>query len=168
MVDRYTPDPDVGVFPAADGGLVKWSDYDALAVRLAEAENLLRAVPRTSERESILDLHAAILAFLRASDNGTAPRRMIAHGFGQLSGIATSLESITWTHDHENCHFEVWQEGSAAERSSVSGTAPNTNVDSAQYAAPNLRTADSRFALPECDGVCPHCGADSAPASRIL
>ena len=53
-------------------GVVMKYDYDALAARLAEAESLLTAVPHTSERESILDLHAAILAFLRAADNGPA------------------------------------------------------------------------------------------------
>ena len=52
-------------------GVVMKHDYDALAARLAEAESLLTAVPHTSERESILDLHAAILAFLRAADNGS-------------------------------------------------------------------------------------------------
>ena len=47
---------------------------EKLQARLAEAERLLAAVPRTSERESILDLHAAILAFLRArpADSGPA------------------------------------------------------------------------------------------------
>ena len=55
-------------------GVVMKHDYDALAARLAEAESLLTAVPHTSERESILDLHAAILAFLRArpADSGPA------------------------------------------------------------------------------------------------